>query len=261
MQPLGSDKPLSPVDEWWNRNFPPLSTRRLLFFLAVYPLIGLLVEVGTGMLIGRLFENGTGILHGGFSWLRYALITVSGMSLVSLLWLTGSLHPPAVPATSAPTAPPTPRGTPRGTAAGGYRPNLADFTTGLPFGVACVLLITWALGEPLSRFMLVSSLVAGAVVSATVVLRYTIWAPVVLSLLLGAGIGVFLLLFGMFMGGPQGILANWGIGTLIAACFVFPGWHPLCASRAKRHELPMWVLMTGMLILVAAPAILFRMTE
>lgn len=257
VQPFGSSNPLSPVDEWWNRTFPPHSTRRLLFILAVYPLIGLLVEMGTGIVLGKLVEDGTGFLLGGFSWIRYLLITLSGMALLSLLWLSGSLGPPGVAVASAPAAPPTRRVPATG---GGYRPNLADFATGVPFGVACVLSVIWATGEPLSPFTLVASLVAGAVVSATVVLRYTIWAPIVLSLVVGAGIGVFLLLFGMFMGGPQGVLTHWGIGTLIAACFVFPAWQPFHASRAARRELPMWVLMTGMLILVAAPVILLRMT-
>jgi hypothetical protein len=245
------------VDEWWNRAFPAFSTKRLLFLLAVYPLIGLLVEAGMGALFRQMpVDLGVGLLHGGFSWIRYAVLTVSGMAVLSLLWLSGSLHRAAaagLPGAARPAAKPAPFRE--------YRPSWADFATGLPFGTACVLSLLWAIEEPMTPATLAISLAGGALVSACAVLRNTIWAPILLSLACGAVIGLFLLLFSMFMSGPQGILANWAIGTLVAAAFVFPAWHAQRRSLAARLDLPIWVLMSGMLILVASTAVLIRSVE
>lgn len=247
---------LSPVDEWWNRAFPPHSTKRLVFFLAVYPLIALLVETGIGLLFRQVpVDLGVGFLHGGFSWLRYAVLTLSGMAVLCLLWFSGSLHvAPAAPQGAArPAAEPAPIRE--------YRSSWADFATGVPFGAACVLSVMWAVEQPLTPITLAASLAAGALVSAVVVLRHTLWAPVLLSLACGAVIGLFLMLFSMFMSGPQGILANWAIGSLLAAAFIFPAWQSRPTSRAARLDLPIWVLMIGMLILVASAAVLIRSGE
>jgi hypothetical protein len=250
----------SPVDEWWNRAFPALSTRRLLFFLAVYPLIGLLVEAGMAVLFRWLpGEIDMGLLHAGFSWLRYAVLTLSGMGVISLLWLSGSLHQGA--AAVAAGAPGAARPAAKTAPFREYRPSWADFATGLPFGTACVLSLLWAIEQPITPATLAASLAGGALVSACAVLRNTVFAPILLSLACGAVIGLFLLLFSMFMSGPQGVLANWAIGTLIAAPFVFPAWHAQRGSLAARLDLPIWVLMSGMLILVASAAVLIRSVE
>lgn len=255
---------LSPVDEWWNQAFPPLSTKRLLFLLAVYPLIGLLVEAGMAALFRWLpGEIGLGLLHGGFSWLRYAVLTASGMALLSVLWFSGSLHRAAEAVAQEAAAHEAAR---RRTAAKPAplrppRPSWGDFSTALPFGIACVLLVMWAVEQPMTPITLAASLAGGVLLSAMIVLRNTIWAPTLLSLACGAVLGLFLMMFSMFMSGPQGILANWAIGTAIAAAFVFPAWHAQRGARAVRFEVPMRVLMSGILILVAGAAILYRLSE
>ena len=95
------------VDEWWNRAFPAHSPKRLLFILAVYPLIGLCVEAGMGLAFRQLPDDlGMGLLRGGFSWLRYAVLTLSGMALIAFLWFSGTLH------AAAGTPPREPRGEP-----------------------------------------------------------------------------------------------------------------------------------------------------
>lgn len=73
-----------------------------------------------------------------------------------------------------------------------------------------------------------------------------------------AGIGLFRMLFSMFMSGPQAILANWTIGSLLTASVVVPAWHAQRGKRSARLDLPIWVLMTGTLILVASAAVLIR---
>ena len=250
---------LSPVDEWFNRAFPWDSPKRLLFILAVYPLIGLLVEAGMGLLFRGLPDDfDLALLHGGFSWLRYVVLTLSGMGVICLLWFSGELHRAAaasgIHGVARPPAKPA-------RAVREYRPSWADFATGVPFGVACLLLVMWAVEQPMTPITLAASLAGGVLVSASIVLRNTIWAPVLLSLACGAVLGLFLMLFSMFMSGPQGILANWAIGTGVAAAFVFPAWHGQKSSRAARLDLPIWVLMSGVLILVASAAVLIRSAE
>ncbi len=268
MSARGPGQRLSPVDEWWNRAFPATSTKRLLFLLAVCPLIGLLVEAGMGVLFRQLPDDfGLGLLRGGFSWLRYAVNTFSVMGMICLLWFSGSLHRAAAAnghGAARPAARPAPQASrselnaSEDHRAGEYRPSWADFATGLPFGIACVLLVLWAAEQPFDRITLAASLAGGAFVSACVVLRHTIWAPILVSLAGGAGIGLFLMLFSMFMSGPQGILANWAIGSLLTASVVVPAWHAQRGKRSARLDLPIWVLMTGMLILVASAAVLIR---
>jgi hypothetical protein len=242
---------MNAVDEWWNRAFPAHSPRRLLFFLTAYPLIGLLVEAGMGVLFRQLPDDfGVGLLHGGFSWLRYSVLTLSGMALIAFLWFSGTLHG----TTAAPPREPRRDHEPLHA----YRPSWADFATGLPFGIACVLLLLWAIEEPFTPITVAVSVAGGVLVSACVVLRNTIWAPILVSLAGGAVIGLFLMLLSMFMSGPQGFLANWAIGSLIVAAFMVPTWHAQCASLASRIDLPIWVLMGGMVILVAGAAVLIR---
>lgn len=250
---------MNAVDEWFNRAFAWDSPKRLLFLLAVCPAIGLLVEAGMGLLF-RWLPDDSGLvdfLFPGFSWLRYAVHTVSLMGLICVLWFSGSLHRAAAAHGVRSPA----RSTPRPEPTRDYRPRGADFATALPFGAACVLLVLWAVEQPMTPITLAASLAGGALLSATIVLRNTIWAPILLSLACGAAIGLFLMLFSMFMSGPQGILANWAIGTALSAAFVLPAWQAQRGSRAARLDQPIWVLMSGVLILTAGAALLLRFSD
>ena len=171
----------------------------------------------------------------------------SGMALIALLWLSGTLR----------SADAVARREPR-RATGRYQPSAIDFATGVPFGVACVMALLWSIDEPFTPLTFAIALAGGALMSACIVLRNTIWAPILVSLACGAAIGLFLMLFSMFMSGPQGFLANGAIGTLIAASFVLPARQARRSSRVARMDLPIWALGGGMLILVAGVAVLIR---
>lgn len=255
---------LSPVDEWFNRVFPSDSAKRLLFLVTASLLIGLLVEVGVGLVCRQLPSDfAEGPLHPGFSWIRYAALAGSSVGMLSLLWFSGSLHQMAEAAVQEAAAHEAAR---RRRAAlpvrvRAYRPSWSDFATALPFGVACLLLVMWAVEQPFTPITLAASAAGGVLLSAMVVLRDTVWAPVLLSLVCGAGVGLFLMLLSTFGSGPQGFLANWAIGTAIAAAFFFSYWPAQRRSRAARLDIPIWVLMSGVLLLVAGAAVLIRFAE
>jgi len=233
--------PPTPLDAWWNRRFPPHSTARLIFLLCALPVVG-----AVHALITRL-------RGGEVSLSRYLFATIVGGVLLAFLWLSGVLRPrhPGLPQRGRPEAPPR-------------RSVVREFLVALPFCFGAVFVVALVTaGGAFEPWSLLMSVVAGVMVSLIVVLRHSIWSVVLFSLVVGLGGGLLLHLFLLVWGFEDSFVESWLLVSMLVFLWAAPIWLGMrrglreAQRRTGVSEPPMWVLMTGSLILVVGSALFF----
>jgi hypothetical protein len=246
--------PRTPLDAWWTRRFPPNSRARLVFVLIAFPIVGA---------IYALWKHYQGE---GMSLAQYLFVSITGDVLIAFLWISGALRPSGQGGQAAtPTAPPR-------------RSPARDFLVALPFSFAAALVVSLVTGG-LDGSTVVVSVIAGLAIALLVALRRSIWSVVIFSLLVGFGAAVFLQLFLLFMGGESSFVGVWMVASLFVFAWALPCWlavrrgrfgflrrfplpdAPSSRGAASASEPPLWILMTGTLILVVASAIFFTITD
>jgi hypothetical protein len=253
-------KNLGPVDQWFNRNFPPYSGRRLLFGLVGLPIVGLC------MALVRRFTRGQ---HLPLSLFLFS--TVVGGVLLTLVWIgvvkrrapsMRSSHQPAADAGPERHPRPLPRFTSSGflVGAGVFFVDLTLF-----------LLISDPAASP-SRAVAIAA--PGAILASLLwQLRTSVAGLFLLSALIGAPIAMVLTMFGVVMGKQPSFLLYWLVSSVLALIFLLPVWWELrqreqglgrsvrmpWAHRAVAPlEVPAWVLWTGVSILMLSTAAYIR---
>lgn len=248
-------RPMNRVDAWWNRHFPPFSTRRLVFGLAALPVIGALQEL-VWMAMGR-----------DPSLPRYLFVCIAGGGLLATAWLPGmremaerlaaakgtSPWPWPGKNTPAPQTPPSPI----------ERNFRRDFFVALPFSLVIMLVISLAVMGPADVFtpaVLLMNAVAAAFTAALLAIRTSVWALALFSIVGGLlGGFAFVLLSVMTFSDPGGVdfLLGWAIGSAMLFLFAYPMWKGARDLEARGFRLPMWILMGGSVILVSGAALMF----
>jgi MFS family permease len=252
-------KEQNPIDEWWNRTFPPYSLRRYLFALAVLPAITALVA---------LYNDSRG-RHWPFAIYAFASISAAGVLGVAFLsrgrWEVPARERPAIPAPLPPT-----------TAAAAPQEWRREFVVGLPICVVGMLLFLGVLSGPsqLGWLGLIgTSLAAGTFVSFVFAMRRSVLSAILVSLVAGFGVSLVLQLFDSVMGSGGSFLGSWVLGSLVAALFVVPAWLHLKdvglpqprPDRSPwmtpvRIAAPAWVTLTGGFCLAIGAAIVARLS-
>lgn len=253
----GPPPPMNRVDAWWNRYFPPFSTRRLVFGLSSLPVIGALVEL-LWVLGGR-----------EASLPRYLFVCVAGGVLLATAWLPGmrdvaermqasgalESHSPW-PWRRRPMAPPPPL-PPLGTT---FR---RDFLVALPFTLMIVLVMTATVTGVRDTFTpgaLLTSSVAAVLSAVLVGLRTSIWGLVIFSLvggLLGSLAMAFLSMMTFNEPGLGGLVFGWAIGSALLFVYAYPLWRSVRDMEAHGFRAPMWIVMGGSVLLVSGAALVF----
>lgn len=235
---------LTPIDEAWNKKFPPFSLERLLFGLAVLPFMGLLVGLYRRWVYGEKF-----------SWGIYLFTVVAGAILLTGVfafqwWKEGEII----------------RGKRRRGGDGGetIAGKIWQMPAGQEIAVTTVLFFvgmagSWAIVESsvLSPLFLLALLAASGLIA--VLLRYRLWMLMAVLLSLGVGFvaAIFLTLFATFMGGSDNLVVNWLITSALVFSFAAPiAW--MAKKKAeeleRRWKIPTWFIagMTCVLMLVGA---------
>lgn len=246
--------PMNRIDAWWNREFPPFSTKRLVFGLIALPVIGALQE----------------LVFWAIGWRpslpRYLFICVAGGALLATAWLPGmremaerlaeargvSGSPWPWRRQSAP-APSVPR----------IETNLRrDFLVALPFAFVIMIVMSLTVagvGDTFAPSALLTSAVAAVFTAAIVALRTSIWGLAIFSVA-GGVLGGFLLVFlsAMTFSDPGGdFVLGWIVGSALLFVYAYPVWQGLRNMEARGFRLPMWIVMGGSTVLVSGAALMF----
>lgn len=194
-EPDSTEEPQFPWDRWFVRNFPPYSYKRLLLFLvAVVPIAAVIALVKRSPLVVLI-----GTIAGAFVILPSAYMMARA----------------------------------RGHASGDGSPRLARIETVLARPISRVVQ-AGAVFVVFFGFMFVMLgpgdnnlvIVAGAAALSTLIwmLRKSIIAPILISILGGYVPAIFLSLFSGFMGSGSNLLLTWLFTSLFIAAFTFPSW-------------------------------------
>jgi hypothetical protein len=250
--------PMNRADAWWNRHFPPFSARRLVFGLVALPVIGGLVEL-LWVAAGR-----------EASLPRYLFVCVAGGALLATAWLPGMkemaqrLQASGALDTSSPwpwrrkraLAPPPPLPPLRET----FR---RDFLVALPFAAAIVLVMSATTIGPADTFAppnLVMFAVTSVATAALVALRTSAWGLVIFSVAGGLIGGLALVLLSLMTWSDPGLaefLVGWAFGTVLLLLHAYPIWLRMRDLEARGFRLPMWLVMSGSVLLVSGGALVF----
>jgi hypothetical protein len=254
----GEQPPMNRVDAWWNRRFPPFSAKRLVFGLAVLPVIGAIMEL-LWVAAGR-----------EASLPRYLFVCVAGGALLATAWLPGMremaqrLHASGAFDTGSPwpwrrkraLPPPPPLPPLRET----FRP---DFLVALPFAAAIVLVMsatTIGLADTFSRSNLLLFGVTSVATAAVVALRTSAWGLVIFSVTGGLLGGLALVVLSLMTWSDPGLaefLIGWAFGSVLLFLHAYPIWLRMRDLEARGFRLPMWIVMGGSVLLVAGAALVF----
>jgi hypothetical protein len=249
---------MNPVDRWWNRHFPPFSIRRLVFGLAVLPMIAALTEL-LFVAAGR-----------GFSLPRYLFICISGSALLATAWLPGmramaerlqasgafDMRSPW-PWRRKPDAPPPPPLPPLRDTFG------REVRAAFPFTVVMTLvmgLTVMGVDDTITPGGFVTIGLASLASSVLIALRRTVWGLALFSI--GGGIlgGIGIVFLSMMTFGDPGLgtfLTGWVFGSLLLFLHAYPLWRGLRDLEARGFRLPMWLVMGGSVLLVSGAALVF----
>ena len=244
------------VDRWWNRTFPPFSKKRLVFGLAVLPMIGALQE----------------LVIGSIGWKpslpRFLFVCVAGGMMLSTAFLPGMRETAERLAKARGTgspwgwswrrapAPPEPPPGPIETNFG------RDFLVALPFAVVIILVMSLTVAGPGDTFApmaLLTNTLAALFTAALVALRTSVWGLALFSIAGGLLCGLFMvILSAMTFSDPGGdFLIGWAIGSVLLFLYAFPMWRWLRNLEARGFRLPMWLVMGGSVLLVSGAALVF----
>jgi hypothetical protein len=246
------------VDAWWNRHFPPFSTRRLVFGLVALPVISSLPEL-LWVAAGR-----------EASLPRYLFVCVAGGALLASAWLPGMqemaqrLRANGAFDTASPwpwrrkraLPPPPPLPPLRETFRG-------DFLVALPFAAAIVIVMSATTIGLADTFVLSNLLLFGATSLATaavVALRTSVWGLVIFSVCGGLVGGLALVLLSLMTWsdpGVAGFLVGWAFGSVLLFLHAYPIWLRMRDLEARGFRLPMWLMMGGSVLLVSGGALVF----
>ena len=219
------DRPAGGLDiriPWLDQRFPPGSRARLVLMLIATPVIGGLVEL-YGRVRGEPMSLG-----------RWIFVTIATMAVVVVGFVLHRRH-----AGRGPQPPPEERAEPGHgpvDASSRYRPRLRDFLVGIPIGFVGILAfeaVLMGVGDTFSPVNLAMTALGAVVLSAVIVLRYTVWSLIIVSLLLGAGGAVFVVMFSAFWGTGTGFLEAWVVCSLLAATVVAPFWFALRRAATR----------------------------
>ncbi len=238
---------MNPVDDWWNRNFPPYSLARLAFMLAWVPVFSGLTLWVTASLIGI-----------GFSWLLVVYLSLATGLMIAIGWMVAArkAEPSAGPEV-APSAPQDARAkVPRGGVARSQaRPDWRiDFAlaTGIFFiGLTIALLV---MGLDASIEQLVINLFVALAFGFTLSSRFSLASLVVLSLLIGLGGGLLMQIFFLVLSGQDDFFLYWAMASLVAFAFGYPLWQQMQRSRERWEAIPSWAIATGTVCLLMITA-------
>jgi hypothetical protein len=244
------------IDAWWNRNFPPYSGRRLLFFLVVAPLMAAAI----------------GLLHGELSGSRSLFVGIAMDVMICLTWFVAREKADEItPAPWTPPVPGIPPATPPPSPPGPKTPSFdheamsqlmeprrrrlsrsADFLLTFAISSAGMLLVLVIMNDPV-LVHLPMAIGAGLLLTTAIVFRYSVWPLVLFSLVIGYGGAVVLRLFLSWVSGDDGILEYWLISSLLAFVFLAPMWWSIRQARPslERIAIPSWVIAAGTVILLA----------
>jgi hypothetical protein len=246
------------VDAWWNRTFPPFSTRRLMFGLAALPVIAALQE----------------LLFRGIGWRpslpRYLFVCIAGGAMLATTFLPGMREMAERLAEARGSRSRSPWGWPRRREPGPPQPppppietNFGrDFLVALPFAVVIMLVMSLTVagpGETFTPSSILTNAVAALFAAAIVALRTSIWALALFSIAGGLLGGLFLvLLSAMTFSDPGGdFLIGWAIGSVMLFLYAHPMWRGLRNLEAHGFRLPMWIVMGGSVVLISGSALMF----
>ncbi len=241
------------VDRWWNRHFPPFSTRRLMFGLAALPVIGALQEL-LWVSLGR-----------DPSLPRYLFVCVAGGALLATAWLPGMRDVAERLAKFRASRSPWPR---RRKPGAEPLPPIEmnfrrDFLVALPFTFVIVAIVNLTVAGPDGTFKgrsLTVQAVAATATAAMVALRSSIWSLVLFSVVAGVlgGLGVvFLSLMTFSDTGWTEFAAGWVMGSVVVFAYAHPLWRGLRDMEARGIRFPMWLVMGGSVLLVSGAALVF----
>lgn len=250
--------PMNRVDAWWNRTFPPFSTRRLMFGLAALPVIAALQE----------------LLFRGIGWRpslpRYLFVCIAGGAMLATTFLPGMREMAERLAEARGSRSRSPWGWPRRREPGPPQPppppietNFGrDFLVALPFAVVIMLVMSLTVagpGETFTPSSILTNAVAALFAAAIVALRTSIWALALFSIAGGLLGGLFLvLLSAMTFSDPGGdFLIGWAIGSVMLFLYAHPMWRGLRNLEAHGFRLPMWIVMGGSVVLISGSALMF----
>lgn len=244
------------IDAWWNRNFPPYSGRRLLFFLVMAPLMA----------------TGIGLLRGELSGSRSLLLGIAMDVMICLTWFVARGKADEI--TPAPWTPPVqrfPPTTPPPSPPGPKPPSFdhevmsqlmeprrrrisrsADFLLTFAISSAGMLLVLVVMDDVVLVHVPMA-IGAGLLLTTAIVFRYSVWPLVLFSLVIGYGGAVVMRLFLSWVSGDDGILAYWLVSSLLSFVFLAPMWWSIRRARPslERFAIPSWVIAAGTVILLA----------
>jgi hypothetical protein len=256
--PQLGNRPMNRADGWWNRNFPPFSTRRLVFGLIALPVIAALQE----------------LLFWGIGWRpslpRYLFVCIAGGAMLATTFLPGMREMAERLAEARGSRSRSPWGWPRRREPGPPQPppppietNFGrDFLVALPFAVVIMLVMSLTVagpGETFTPSSILTNAVAALFAAAIVALRTSIWALALFSIAGGLLGGLFLvLLSAMTFSDPGGdFLIGWAIGSVMLFLYAHPMWRGLRNLEAHGFRLPMWIVMGGSVVLISGSALMF----
>jgi hypothetical protein len=254
----GGQPPMNRVDAWWNRRFPPFSTRRLIFGLVVLPVIAALVEL-LWVAAGR-----------EASMPRYLFVCVAGGALLATAWLPGMREMAERVRSSGAldTRSPWPWRRKRALPPPPPLPPLRetfrrDFLVALPFALAIVLVMSVTTIGPADTFTpsnLVMFVVASVSTAALVALRTSVWGLVIFSAAGGMLGGLALVALSLMTWSDPGLaefLVGWAFGSALLFLHAYPIWLRMRDLEARGFRLPMWLVMGGSVLLVSGAALVF----
>lgn len=241
---------LGPIDEAWNKKFPPFSLERLLFGIAALPFIGLLVG---------FYRHW---VHGDkFSWGVYLFTVVAGSIFLTAVFAVNWWKEGEIVRAKRPRAERT----------GAQRRTVASRIWNMPAGqeIAVTTLLffigmagSWAIIDSsiLSPLFLLALLATSAVVALLV--RYRLWmvAAVLISLGVGFAASIFLTMFATFMGGPENLVLNWLVVSALVFVFAAPiawGAKKKAEEIERRWKMPTWFLAAMGCVLMLLSAVFF----
>lgn len=237
-------RPLNPVDVWWNRMFPPFSSRRLVFGLGALPVIAALQE----LVLGASGHDP--------SLPRFLFVCLAGGGLLATAWLPGMRKYALALRPSRSTAETQDLDMPRTS----FR---KDLLVALPFAFLIVLIVHLVTAGPSETFTgpsLASVTVASTVASMMIALRSSTWSLVLFSVLggvLGGFAVVFLSLMTFSGTGWVEFAGGWVLGSVVLFAYAYPVWRGLRNMEARGFRLPLWIVMGGSVILVSGASLMF----
>ncbi|MGH9195372.1 MAG: hypothetical protein ACRD1T_06500, partial [Acidimicrobiia bacterium] len=182
-----------PINKWWNRKFPPLSWKRWAFFIAVLPVMGILVQLYRYLAYGEDLSVG-----------RYLFAVMAGWGVLTVVFVFGRRR------------------------LQGLKPRTLSNHL-LDLGISVVILflgfavVDAVMTNELNLVSILASLGLAAFVAVVIHVRLYGLAVAAVIAAGGAVVAFFLHLFSLFLGGGDSFFRTWllisGLGVLCAIPF------------------------------------------